>query len=126
MKPWIFLIIAAAFEVGWVIGLRSFSFSRPLLAVAIMASYVLSFVFLEKAVQGIPLGIAYSIWTGIGVVGAFAFAAVFHDEKPTSLQAMFAAIVLIGLVGLYATTRTPDKQNAAVESAVSRTENDVG
>ena len=97
-----------------------------LLAIAIMASYVLSFVFLEKAVQGIPLGIAYSIWTGIGVVGAFAFAAFFHDEKPTSLQAMFAAIVLIGLVGLYATTRTPDKRTAVVESAVSRTENDVG
>ncbi len=124
MKSWIFLIIAAVFEVGWVVGLRSFSVSRPLLAAAIIASYVLSFVFLEKAVQGIPLGIAYSIWTGIGVVGAFVFAAAFQNEKPTSLQAVFATLILIGVVGLYATTRKPALPDTAA-SAVELTDRDA-
>lgn len=113
MKFWILLLIAAAFEVGWVIGLRSFTFSRPLLAAVILASYVLSFVFLEKAVQGIPLGVAYAVWTGVGVLGAFAFASMFLKERPTAMQLVFASIVLIGVVGLYATTRKPGAQAQA-------------
>ncbi len=113
MKHWILLLVAAAFEVGWVIGLRSFTFQRPLLASAIFASYVLSFVFLEKAAQGIPLGVAYAVWTGVGVVGAFAFGAAFLREKPSSLQIVFAVVVLIGVVGLYATSRRPVKEAAA-------------
>lgn len=114
MKPWLFLVIAAVFEVGWVVGLRSFTFSRPLLATAILASYVLSFVFLEKAVQGIPLGIAYAVWTGAGVVGAFAFAATFLNEKPSGAQIAFALIVLVGVVGLYATTKPTNAGNEKV------------
>ncbi|MCB9852341.1 MAG: ligand-binding protein SH3 [Phycisphaerales bacterium] len=115
MKFWILLLIAAAFEVGWVIGLRSFSMNRPILATAIFASYVLSFVFLEKAVQGIPLGVAYGVWTGVGVVGAFVFAAAFLKERPTTPQILFASLVLVGVIGLYATTRkAPPKAQDAV------------
>lgn len=117
LKYWLLLIIAAAFEVGWIIGIRSLSTARPVWAVATIASYILSFVFLHYAVRGIPLGVAYAVWTGIGVVGAFAFAATALNERTTPLQLLFAGIVLAGVIGLYATTQHgPSAVNAQSQS----------
>lgn len=103
-RSWLLLFVAACFEVGWVVGLRALSRERPVVSALVLVSYVLSFVFLERAVRGIPLGIAYAVWTGIGVVGGFALAALFYDERPNLPQVLFAALVLIGVVGLYATS----------------------
>jgi len=104
VKHWLLLLVAAGFEVGWVVGLRGFSLARPGWAAATIASYLLSFVFLALAVRGIPLGVAYAVWTGIGVVGAFAYGAAALNERPAPLQLVFAGIVLAGVIGLYATT----------------------
>ena len=109
-RYWLLLLLAACFEVGWVVGLRAMSKERPVVSALVLVSYVLSFVFLERAVRGIPLGIAYAVWTGIGVVGGFALAAVLYDEKPNLPQVLFAGLVLIGVVGLYATSTNEEPQ----------------
>ena len=112
MKPWIFLFIAACFEVGWVVGLRWFSFERPVLAVIILAVSCLSVLFLERATHGIPLGVAYAVWTGLGVVGAFTFAVTILKETPSAMQIAFALIIIAGVVGLFAATKKLNAHNA--------------
>lgn len=105
MKPWILLFIAACFEIAWVVGLRWFTFERPVLAIAILAVSCLSVLFLERATHHIPLGVAYAVWTGLGVVGAFTFASAVLKEKPTAMQIAFALVIVIGVVGLFAATK---------------------
>ncbi|MEZ6319481.1 MAG: multidrug efflux SMR transporter [Phycisphaerales bacterium] len=101
--PWVWLLLAAACEIAWVAGLRSLSTARPLLSIGVLIAYVLSLVFLARAVQTIPLGVGYAIWTGLGVLGAFALGAIVHHDRTTTAQALFAALILVGVAGLFLT-----------------------
>lgn len=112
MKPWLLLLIAACFEVAWVVGLRWFTFERPLLAALILAVSCLSVLFLERATHNIPLGVAYAVWTGLGVVGAFTFASTILKEKPTAMQVVFALVIVIGVIGLFGSTRKSNANTA--------------
>ena len=121
MRYWLLLMLAAAFEIGWVIGLKSLSAARPVLALAIVASYLLSFACLTLAVRGLPLGVSYAVWTGIGVAGAFAYGALRLHERPTAPQLIFAAVALTGIIGLFLTTHaTPSRSPTTESTAVSR------
>ncbi|WP_136442692.1 DMT family transporter [Pacificoceanicola onchidii] len=68
---WINLFIAGALEVAWAAGLKKLgmSFSLTLGALTFFAMIV-SFAALYAAMQSLPLGIAYPVWTGIGTVGS--------------------------------------------------------
>lgn len=114
--PWVWLALAAACEIAWVAGLRSLSTARPVLSGAVLVAYVLSLVFLARAVQTIPLGVGYAVWTGLGVVGGFALGAALHHEHPTPPQAVFAALVLIGVAGLLVTGASHAGPRAAERS----------
>ncbi|HZY80460.1 MAG TPA: multidrug efflux SMR transporter, partial [Cyclobacteriaceae bacterium] len=68
--PWIYLLIAGLFEVGFTTSLKlSKDFSVPKWTVAFYICIILSFHFLSEATKSIPLGTAYAVWTGIGAVG---------------------------------------------------------
>ena len=53
----------------------------------------------------LPVGIAYAIWAGVGIVVAAAIGVFAFDEKLGALQYVCIALVLIGAVGLRLTTR---------------------
>jgi quaternary ammonium compound-resistance protein SugE len=57
-------------------------------------------VLLARAVQTLPIGTAYAVWTGIGAVGAAVGGVVLFDEPVTLLRGAFIAVVLVGIVGL--------------------------
>ena len=82
MTGWIYLFLAALFEIGWAIGLKyTDGFTRPLPSLLTAASMVASLALLGLAVKTLPLGTAYVIWTGIGAAGAFVVGMVFEDEE---------------------------------------------
>ncbi|MDO1831557.1 SMR family transporter, partial [Escherichia coli] len=67
MKEWGLLIIAAVFEVGWVIGLKhSESFGEWALTVV---AIVISFSLLIRSGRYLPVGTAYAVFVGLGTVG---------------------------------------------------------
>lgn len=67
---WFYLFIAGLFEVGFTTSLKlSNNFSKKGWAVLFFVSITLSFYFLNKAIQAIPIGTAYAVWTGIGALG---------------------------------------------------------
>lgn len=98
---WLYLIIAGLFEVGFTTSLKlSNNFSNTKWTVAFFICISLSFHFLNEAIQKIPLGTAYAVWTGIGAVGT-ALIGIFFFQEPSYFWRMFFIFLLIGsIVGL--------------------------
>lgn len=98
---WLYLVIAGMFEVAFTTSLKlSNNFSNSKWTVAFFVSISLSFHFLNLAIQKIPLGTAYAVWTGIGAVGTAVVGILFFQE-PSYFWRMFFIILLIGsIVGL--------------------------
>lgn len=98
---WFYLVIAGLFEIGFVSTLKlTEGFTRLWPSVIFLICIIASFHFLEKSLAGIPIGTAYSIWTGIGVTGTVIIGIVFFKE-PLTLWRMFFLMTLIGsIIGL--------------------------
>jgi quaternary ammonium compound-resistance protein SugE len=95
---WIYLIIAGLFEVGFTTSLKlSENFSNRVWTVAFFISITLSFHFLNKAIQTIPIGTAYAVWTGIGAVGTVIIGMVLFRE-PSEFWRLFFIFLLIGSI----------------------------
>jgi len=102
MNPWFVLLAAGLFEVAWAIGLEySEGFTRPWATAATAVAIVASMVLLSRAVQDLPVGTAYAVWTGIGAVGTASLGVVLFDEPATLLRGAFVALIVVGIVGLH-------------------------
>ena len=102
---WIFLVVAGLMEVLWSTSLKlSHGFTQLWYSVLTVAGMVVSFLFLAQAMKTLPLGTAYAMWTGIGDVGAVIVGIVFFREAVTLPRMVFVALLLIGLLGLKATS----------------------
>lgn len=96
--PWIYLIIAGLFEVGFTTSLKlSNNFSHRWWSVMFFICISLSFHFLNKAIQTIPIGTAYAVWTGIGAVGTVIIGMVMFRE-PSDFWRLFFIFLLIGSI----------------------------
>ncbi|OBW94948.1 DMT family transporter [Gallibacterium salpingitidis] len=79
MMMWLLLLMAIVFEVIGTTSLRySNGFTQPLYTLITLGCYVASFFLLSKIVQSIPIGIAYAVWSGVGIlfialIGRFLF-----------------------------------------------------
>jgi quaternary ammonium compound-resistance protein SugE len=95
---WFYLIIAGFFEVGFTTSLKlSNNFTNKIWAAIFFVSISLSFYFLNKAVQHIPMGTAYAVWTGIGAVGTV-LVGIFLFKEPSDFWRMFFIFLLIGSI----------------------------
>ena len=102
---WIYLFIAGLFEISWAVGLKfSHGFSRTIPSVFTAVCMIASFYFLALALKNLPLGTAYAIWTGIGALGAVIVGVLLFKESVSPLRLMFVALLLIGIIGLKATS----------------------
>ena len=99
---WLILFIAGLFEIAWAIGLEhSDGLSKPIPTVGTVAALIISMVLLAKAVQDLPIGTAYAVWTGIGAVGTASLGIVLFDEPATSARLLFISVIVFGIVGLH-------------------------
>ncbi|WP_179991567.1 quaternary ammonium compound efflux SMR transporter SugE [Acinetobacter sp. YH16058] len=96
---WMMLILAGIFEVVWAYSMKlSDGFSKLTPSIVTIFFMILSFALLAYAMRTLPLGTAYTIWTGIGAVGSF-LVGIFVLGEPTSAMRMLAAVLIIsGLV----------------------------
>jgi quaternary ammonium compound-resistance protein SugE len=98
---WVWLGLAGALEIVWAFALKqSAGFSRPVESVVAVVAMIASFGVLSLAMKSLPLGTAYSIWTGIGAVGAFVMGVMMLGEAANPLRIFSAALILAGIVGL--------------------------
>src|SRR5688500_12859539 len=95
---WFYLIIAGLFEVGFTTSLKlSNNFSNRGWALVFLMSITLSFYFLNKAIEVIPMGTAYAVWTGIGAVGTVLVGIILFKE-PSDFWRMLFLVLLIGSI----------------------------
>ncbi|MEA9844209.1 DMT family transporter [Xanthomonas campestris] len=99
--PWIYLVLAGLFEIGFALGLKySDGFSRLWPSVLTIGLAGVSLWFLTQALKTIPVGTGYAIWTGIGALGVTtAGIALFGDSASWSRLACIGLIVA-GVIGL--------------------------
>ena len=99
---WVLLVIAGLFEVAWAIGLGySDGLSRPVPTIGTVTALLISMVLLAKAVQDVPIGTAYAVWTGIGAVGTATLGVVLFDEPASVARVGFIAGIVGCTAGLH-------------------------
>jgi quaternary ammonium compound-resistance protein SugE len=103
---WIYLVIAGMLETGWAVGLKyTDGFRRPVPSILTGVAIIASMYLLSVAARTIPIGTAYSIWVGIGAVGAVILGIILFDEPRDLLRLAFVALLIVALIGLKVTTR---------------------
>lgn len=98
---WLVLFVAGLFEIGLVMGLNfSDGFTRPLPSLGMLVSGGISFYLLSVAMQSIPVGTAYAVWTAIGAAGAVLIGIFVLGEPANVLRLAGIVVVLGGVVML--------------------------
>lgn len=100
-SAWILIIIAELMETGWAIGLKYTEgwtrFWPSILTVLCMAG---SFFLLSKALEDLPVGTAYAVWTGIGAVGTVFVGILILGESRDTARLLCILLIVCGIVGL--------------------------
>lgn len=98
---WLFLILAGIFEIGFTTALKlSDGFTKVVPSLTFMVCSLISFWMLLRAIQVIPLGTAYAVWTGIGAFGTAIIGILFFNESTSIFRMLLLVILISAVVGL--------------------------
>ncbi|EXE36449.1 multidrug efflux SMR transporter [Acinetobacter baumannii] len=96
---WAILILAGVFEVIWAYSMKmSEGFTRLTPSIITVVFMILSVVLLSISMKTLPLGTAYTVWTGIGAIGSFLVGIFFLDEPIGAMRMIAAVLIVSGLV----------------------------
>ena len=96
---WVLLFVAGLLEVVWAFTMKlSAGFTRPGPTIVTLLAMLASFGLLSASMKTLPLGTAYTVWTGIGAVGAFAVGIAVLGEVVNPGRIVAAALIVSGLV----------------------------
>ncbi len=98
---WLALLVAGLFEVGWATAMKvSDGFTRLGPTILTFALMLVSFGLLSYAMRSLPLGTAYTVWTGVGAVGSALVGILFMQESSDPVRLICLALILAGIIGL--------------------------
>ncbi|QWB30545.1 DMT family transporter [Exiguobacterium acetylicum] len=98
---WIYLIIAGIFEMFGVVLINTFNQNKNAKNLLLMGTgFGLSFLFLTLAMNGLPMGTAYAVWTGIGASGGAILSMVLYNESKDWKRLVCIGLVLSATIGL--------------------------
>jgi quaternary ammonium compound-resistance protein SugE len=104
---WVLLLVAGVLEVVWAFTMKlSEGFTRLGPTVVTLLAMLASFALLSISMKTLPLGTAYTVWTGIGAVGAFIVGIVVLNEPVTFVRVVAASLIVSGLVLMKLSTTT--------------------
>ncbi|WP_116367959.1 DMT family transporter [Parahaliea mediterranea] len=96
---WLYLALAGLLEIVWAVAMKqSDGFTRLGATALMLVAMVGSFGLLALAMRTLPLGTAYTIWTGIGAIGAFAVGVFWLGEALTPLRVAAALLIVAGIL----------------------------
>ena len=99
MVAWVSLFFAGLFEVVWSFYMKqSHGFTRLIPSIITLVTMLISFFLLAYSMRTLALGTAYTIWTGIGAVGAFVLGITVLGEHVSAMRLVAAALILSGIV----------------------------
>jgi len=98
---WIMLLIAGSLEITWAVAMKySEGFSKLGPSALTAVTYILSAVFLAMALKKLPLGTAYAMWTGMGIIGTSLLGVLLFKETLSFPQVVCILLIAGGIAGL--------------------------
>lgn len=99
MKSWLFLAIAIIADVAATSGLRSSEgFTKLWPSVFAVFGYSLALYFLSLALKSIPVGIAYGVWAGLGIVLVTLVGWLAYGQKLDAAGVLGMALIVAGVL----------------------------
>ncbi len=103
---WIYLLLAGVFEVVWSTAMKeSHGFTRLVPSLITVFFMLLSFALLAVAMKTLPLGTSYTVWVGIGAIGAFILGVTMFGESLNPLRVIAVLLIFSGVVLLKLATK---------------------
>lgn len=103
---WIYLIIAGIFETVWAVSMKYCQGLKINSAfITVLGAMALSMTFLYMAMKEIPIGTAYAVWTGVGIVGVALYGIISLNESASFIRLVCLSIILLGIIGLKVTSK---------------------
>jgi small multidrug resistance pump len=98
---WVYLGLAILLEVGGTTLMKlSDGFTKMIYAVPMLILYILSLIMLSLALNKIEVGVAYAVWSGIGIALIATIGIVFFKESLAINKIVFLSLIIIGAIGL--------------------------
>lgn len=98
---WFYLLLAGLFECGWAIGLKyTDGFTKLIPSLFTVFTMAISFWLLSMAMKTIPIGTAYAVWTGIGMVAVAILGMVLFGESRDIMRIICLLLIVSGIIGL--------------------------
>jgi len=98
---WIILILARLFEIVGVNGMQQIAagkIKRGL--IVLLVGFSISLSLLSIAMETIPLGVAYAVWTGIGTAGSIIIGMLFYNDSADRKRIFYLSFIFITVIGL--------------------------
>lgn len=96
---WIYLVLAGFLEIIWAFYMKkSAGFTLVVPSAITIVTMIASFSLLSISMRTLPLGTAYTVWTGIGAVGAFSVGIIVLGENLTPMRLVAALLIVAGIV----------------------------
>ncbi|MER7460620.1 multidrug efflux SMR transporter [Micromonospora sp. NPDC126480] len=96
---WLLLVLAGLVEIVWSQSIRpTQNFTRPGPTAVCVALGVTAVYLLSRAMETLPVGTAYAVFTGIGAVGAIALGVVVHHDPLSPLRMLALTLIVSGVV----------------------------
>ncbi|RJT39810.1 DMT family transporter [Rahnella woolbedingensis] len=103
---WFYLFLAGIFEVVWSTAMKeSHGFTRLIPSILTIFFMILSVILLAISMKTLPLGTSYTVWVGIGAIGAFILGVVMFGESLNPLRVIAVLLIFSGVVLLKLATK---------------------
>lgn len=99
--PWLLLTLAIIGEIVGTTALKlSEGFTRPLPGIVAVIGYAVAFYFLAMVLRTIPIGVAYAVWSGVGVAAMALIGLVMFGQRLDPAAIIGIALIVAGVVVL--------------------------
>ncbi len=96
---WVYLVLAGLLEIVWATAMKqSHGFTRMVPTGIMVVGMIASFWLLAVAMRTLPLGTSYTIWVGIGAVGAFIVGIIMFGDPVTPTRLLAAGLIVAGII----------------------------
>ncbi|CDF85350.1 hypothetical membrane protein [Pseudomonas knackmussii B13] len=118
MRSWIYLFAAIGFEVAGTTSMKFTTDLAPLYGHLLMFAMIgLSYYCLSLAIQRVPVGVAYALWEGIGIVLITLISVAWLGEDLAVEKAIGLAVMIAGILLIKSGTQA--KREPAAEEALA-------
>lgn len=101
MNNWVYLGLAIFSEVVATASLKSTEgFTRLVPSIVVLVGYSAAFYFLSLTLENIPIGVAYAVWSGVGVATITLVSFVLYDQKIDAAGLIGIGLIVTGVVVL--------------------------